>query len=140
MIRVIVRQACTNTEDVGGTLEIATRPDGGTHSRVVLPSRLGHWTNSQVRKREWPRSKRPEPFGGRMFYYVLDSTRLTCFSSGKRTPRNAVAAAIGGEGGKHGLAHLVPQLQFSETSAIRRSFSLTAVGARSCIEQPSIPV
>jgi two-component system NarL family sensor kinase len=28
-------------EDLGGTLEIATRPDGGTHSRVVLPARLG---------------------------------------------------------------------------------------------------
>jgi signal transduction histidine kinase len=28
-------------EDVGGTLEIVTRPDGGTHSRVVLPSESG---------------------------------------------------------------------------------------------------
>jgi two-component system, NarL family, sensor kinase len=28
-------------EDVGGTLEIATRPDGGTHSRVALPLRFG---------------------------------------------------------------------------------------------------
>jgi signal transduction histidine kinase len=28
-------------EDLGGTLEIATRPDGGTHSRVVLPARHG---------------------------------------------------------------------------------------------------
>jgi signal transduction histidine kinase len=28
-------------EDLGGRLEIATRPDGGTHSRVVLPARLG---------------------------------------------------------------------------------------------------
>lgn len=28
-------------EDLGGTLEIATRPDGGTHSRVVLPVQLG---------------------------------------------------------------------------------------------------
>ena len=27
-------------EDLGGTLEIATRADGGTHSRVVLPKRL----------------------------------------------------------------------------------------------------
>jgi signal transduction histidine kinase len=25
-------------EDAGGELEIATRPDGGTHSRVVLPA------------------------------------------------------------------------------------------------------
>ena len=28
-------------EDVGGVLEIETRLDGGTHSRVVLPARLG---------------------------------------------------------------------------------------------------
>ena len=28
-------------EDVGGTLEIATRADGGTHSRVALPAQLG---------------------------------------------------------------------------------------------------
>jgi signal transduction histidine kinase len=28
-------------EDLGGTLEIATRGDGGTHSRVALPARLG---------------------------------------------------------------------------------------------------
>jgi signal transduction histidine kinase len=28
-------------EDLGGTLEIATRADGGTHSRVTLPSWLG---------------------------------------------------------------------------------------------------
>jgi signal transduction histidine kinase len=28
-------------EDVGGVLEIATRADGGTHSRVALPARLG---------------------------------------------------------------------------------------------------
>ena len=28
-------------EDVGGSLEIATRVDGGTHSRVVLPARRG---------------------------------------------------------------------------------------------------
>ena len=32
------------------------------------------WTNIRGRKmREWPRSKRPEPFVGRMFYYVLDA-------------------------------------------------------------------
>ena len=34
-------------EDAGGELEIATRLDGGTHSRVVLPGspapRPGHW-------------------------------------------------------------------------------------------------
>ena len=28
-------------EDLGGTLEIATRADGGTHSRVILPSQRG---------------------------------------------------------------------------------------------------
>jgi signal transduction histidine kinase len=28
-------------EDLGGSIEIVTRADGGTHSRVVLPSRLG---------------------------------------------------------------------------------------------------
>ena len=28
-------------EDAGGELEIATRPDGGTHSRVVLPGSSG---------------------------------------------------------------------------------------------------
>jgi signal transduction histidine kinase len=29
-------------EDAGGQLAIATRPDGGTHSRVVLPASSGH--------------------------------------------------------------------------------------------------
>jgi two-component system, NarL family, sensor kinase len=32
-------------EDVGGTLDIATRSDGGTYSRVVLPSQSVDWTN-----------------------------------------------------------------------------------------------
>lgn len=88
-----------HVEDVGGTLEIATRPDGGTHSRVVLPVPRLTGPPARALKREWPRPKRPEPSVGRMFYYVLDPTRLTCLSLRKRIPRRAVAAAPGGKAG-----------------------------------------
>ena len=57
-------------EDAGGTFEIATRPDGGTPL-----------ARSRSRKAEWPRAKRPRPFVGRMFYYVLDAPALTCIPS-----------------------------------------------------------
>jgi signal transduction histidine kinase len=57
-------------------------------------------------KREWPRSKRPRPFVGRMFYYVLDIPRLTCVSSKKRCPVRG-GSRTRGEGGKHGLPHLI---------------------------------
>jgi hypothetical protein len=63
-----------------------------------------------------------------MFYYVLDQPRLTCFSYREANTPNAVAAAPGGEGGKHGLQVLVLSgLRLFETSANRRSFSLSPV-------------
>jgi hypothetical protein len=73
-------------EDVGGSLDIATRADGGTHS-----------PGSCSRTREWPRAKPPEPFVGRMFYYVLDQARLTCLSYKEaNTPERGGSRSRGG--------------------------------------------
>ena len=67
-------------EDAGGVLEIATRSDGGTRSRVVVPNTLE--TGSY--KPKGLGGKPPRPFVGRMFYYVLLLPALSCSPSGKR--------------------------------------------------------
>src|SRR5262245_13404610 len=77
-----------------------------------------------------------------MFYYVRNPPVLTCFSSRKQPiPRERGGSRIGGEGGKHGLEDLSPYWDFPlETSAYRRSFSLTtqsAFGPPASIEQAS---
>ena len=116
-------------EDVGGSLEIATRADGGTHSRVILPAaaRLTGRTSEAARSANGP--------GLNVRSHSLDACSITSWTlpaylasrPRKRALRNAVAAAIGGEGGKHGLAQskFAPICSSLETSAYRRSFSLT---------------
>ena len=45
---------------------------------------------------EWPRTKPPRPFVGRMFYYVLDAPRLTCISSRKQHSESGGSRNRGG--------------------------------------------
>jgi signal transduction histidine kinase len=80
-------------EDAGGILDIETRPDGGTRSRVTLP------IEPPCISAEWPR-------GLNLRGHPLDACSITSWThpaylasrQGSNTPK-AVAAAIGGEGG-----------------------------------------
>jgi hypothetical protein len=128
-------------EDVGGVLEIATRADGEpTPGSPSCPAQLIGRT-VRAENANGLGAKPPRPFVGRMFYYVLGTSRLPCISSRKQHS-DAVAAASGGEGGLSWVGRPESLWDFNElleTSASRRSFSLSgrsAVGGRDWIEQP----